>query len=235
MVSGAIIYQKLLTNHLADIATGYSEETIEFLKHGWVSALSDGNMNYLGRDENHERTASSDIKVVLPKYVTETNIQAVTHFLPVSAKLRANFIQEILGISATKHTFPSKGCTQNFLELSEQYISAFQTKFEEIKPFMDLKRKLTKPFTEIVASDTIRNDMLRSKEIGKEVVEAYVKPRFCHSMHSIRSENQPMKKNKLKVFQKHQNKKNQSNPDKQKKEVRKSIFLVGGVVFSQCR
>ena len=83
-------------------------------------------MNSLARDEYHERTASKDIKLVLPKYITEKNMESVAHFAPLGAMLRLNFIQEILGIKELRNNFPTKGCTSNFLNESEGYVFAFQ-------------------------------------------------------------------------------------------------------------
>ena len=59
VVSGALLYQRIVLRHLADIGAEFPDYIINFLdKHkGWVSVLKDGKMVYLARDEYHERTA----------------------------------------------------------------------------------------------------------------------------------------------------------------------------------
>ena len=184
VVSGATFYQKLIIKHLADIGSGYDKETLEFLEVGWVSSLSDGNANYLSEDEFHERTASKDIKLIIPKFFSETNIEAISHVITINAKQRCNFIEEILGIEPREH-FLTQGCTPNFLKLNEKHIVAFQEKFKELELFTKSDRKLIQPFTNIEVPESVRNNMLNGRKIGRDAVEAYVLPRFCATPHNM--------------------------------------------------
>ena len=137
----------------------------------------------------------------------------------VSAQLRTNFIEEILGIKESEDITITKGCTSNFLDLCEEYIVAFENKLQEIEPFVNEGRKLKQPYTNIEPSEKIKKDMLESKKIGREVVEGYVKTRFCDRLHNIHQENLPMKKIKLSLFKKPQKKKKQGNKEKTQVEV----------------
>lgn len=70
---------------MADIAT-YPEEISKRLEGGaWVSALKDGKEVTLVRDESHERTASKDIEIVMPKQLTPTNMQILKQYSTYSA------------------------------------------------------------------------------------------------------------------------------------------------------
>lgn len=218
VVSGATLYQWLILRHLADVGTIYPNYVLEFLKSGgWVSALRDGKMVSLARDEFHERTASKDIQLVMPRNQTKANMEVVCHYLPYSACIRKSLLEEILGKS--NHSFIPKGCGKKFINQQQFFIQKFVSKLEQCDPFISNERKLVKPFTTVFAKPNIRDDMVNSEELGKQWVMAYVSPRFCMRSHTTLSEKSRMKKKILSVFQSGEEKKKKPNPSKEQNKI----------------
>jgi hypothetical protein len=60
-------------------------------------------------------------------------------------------------------------------------------------------RSLIKPFTSVPANKCPSRDILHLQEIGRAVLLAYVKPRYC-SDHLITSEKSGMRRQKLSTF-----------------------------------
>ena len=80
--SGAVLYQWLVLQHLADITTSYPSRILDRLKAGaWVSALKDGRGVTLTSDEYQERTASLQIQLCVPKQLTKHNMQVITQYM----------------------------------------------------------------------------------------------------------------------------------------------------------
>ena len=220
VVSGATLYQWLSLRHLADTQYTYPLDVIEFYeKGGWVSALRDSSMATLARDEFHERTASKDIQFYMPRNQTKKNMEVVCHYLTIGAKLRKTLLEEILGKS-TKPSFFSKGCGAKYKNQQESFVKSFFEKLDEVRPFSAEGRELRKPFTEEEVKDNIRNDMLNSKQIGHDMLLAYVLPRFCNQKHDIPSEKRPMKRKVIATFPANsKGKRKKKNVDKEQKNM----------------
>ena len=58
-----------------------------------MSALKDGKGVTLARDEFHERTASKDIQIIMPKQQTERNMQVLTQYVTYGATSRKNLLK----------------------------------------------------------------------------------------------------------------------------------------------
>ena len=186
VLSGATLYQRMTLRHLADVGL-FPPYILDFLdaQKGWVSALRDGYMVGLARDEFHERTASKDIQLIMPRNLSRENMKVVTHFFSFSAMLRKTLLQEIIGKKA-KVVAIKKGCAKNFINIQESYISKFKTKLEECSPFAFEKRKLTQPFTTKEANSKVVDELLDSETLGKRILVSYVEPRYLnHGISSI--------------------------------------------------
>ena len=76
------------SRHLADVQS-YPETVIKRLVLGaWISTLKDGKGVSLARDEFHEKTASKDIQMVMPRKLTEGNMQILTQYATYGATSR---------------------------------------------------------------------------------------------------------------------------------------------------
>ena len=204
--SGSHLYKWLTLRHLADCSS-YPENVLDRLKSGaWVSALKDGKGVTLATDEYHERTASKDIQLVLPKRLTDKNMQVTTHYVTYGACSRRNFTEEFF--QKIKETFRiSKGCISSWLAAQEKKIILFQKLLETEQPFAEKSRSLHQPFTTNLAKEAARYSILGRKKIGDaykdlgdEMVKTLVKPRFCKTLHDIPTEKIPMKKKILVLF-----------------------------------
>ena len=92
MRSGAVTSKWLVLRYLADIKS-YPSKIIERMgSGGWVSALQDGKGVTLARDKFHERTASNDIQLILPKRLTEKNMQVSCQYVTYGASAKRNLI-----------------------------------------------------------------------------------------------------------------------------------------------
>ena len=224
VVSGATWYQTLVLRHLADLASIYPDEILEFLdkKKGWVSILRDGKMVCLARDEYHERTASLHIQLVMPRNPTPTNMLVVTQYLTYGAKLRKQFLEEVLAKMPYKPRF-SKGCGKNFLQYQESKIQQYKKKLLECSPFDNANRELVQPFTNIPAKENVCSELLNGEDLGRQTVRAYI-PRFCATRHTIPSENRPMRMKRLATFKPEQKK--ESKRMKIMKEERKVLQVL---------
>ena len=82
VTSGATLYQWIVLRHLADLSSIFPKHLMDyFMEGGWVSTLKDGQMVSLARDEFHERTASTNIQLIMPRNQTKKNMEVVAHYL----------------------------------------------------------------------------------------------------------------------------------------------------------
>ena len=98
----------------------------------------------------------------------------------------------VMALTSTCPTLFSKGCGQAFNNEQETFIQKVYIKLHEILPFENGKRTLMKPFTKETAKPNIKNDLLNSNKLGKEMVLAYVGPRFCNQVHNVSTEKRPI-------------------------------------------
>ena len=61
---------------------------------GWVSALEDGKDVTFARDEFPEQMAGQDIQLILPKRLTEKNMQVLCQYITYVASARMNLIHQ---------------------------------------------------------------------------------------------------------------------------------------------
>ena len=197
VVSGATMYQSILLRHFADIAS-YPADAKVFIENNWVRVLKDGKVVGLSEDEFHERTASLDLQLIVPRQQTKRNMEVVVHYLPFSAHMQRNCKSSMIG-KKPKVRETRKACSKSFVEKQESFLVTFYNKFAECDPFGTKHRPLFIPFTQDLAKKNVRDDMLNAEEIGREVLLAYVKPRYC-SPHDVTTEIQPMKRIRLALF-----------------------------------
>ena len=180
----------------------------------------------LARNEFHECTASKDIQLFMQRNQTKENMEVVCHYLTVSAKLENTFLEEIMGKTKVS-PFLSKGTGKAYLEEEESFIKKFLLTLQTIEPFSIRKSSLIKPFTNDLGKPNIRN-LLNSKHIGKEMLLAYIRPRFCDQEHVISFEKKPMKRKMLATFATDINLRKKYNIEKDQKQIME--LLVAGVV-----
>ena len=179
--SGAMLYKWLSTRHLADLATTYPEEVLRQMRcGGWVSALKDGRGVTLARDEYHERTASHEIKCVMPQQLTKQNMEVITQYSTYGARVRNNFLNEFFSIKSSSFEV-AKGCSRKWLANQEHLISIFLNMLKLESPFKSEGRSLYQPYTNIPAKPSLKKDFLGRENLedipqdhGKEVLESYV-------------------------------------------------------------
>ena len=111
MRSGAVTYKWLVLRHLADIKSYPSKMIKQMRSGGWVSALQDGKGVTLARDEFHERKANKNIQLILPKMLTEKNMQVLCQYVTYGASARRNLIHQFFPVKEEKGFIKSKGCT----------------------------------------------------------------------------------------------------------------------------
>ena len=172
-----------------------------------MSALKDGKGVTLARDEFHERTASKDIQIIMPKQQTERNMQVLTQYVTYGATSRKSLLKELFCEHELSGFKLAKGCTRSWLNIQEKYVTIFNKMISAENPFKVQKRLLYQPFTSKVVKDCTRLDILGRnkfgevrKDYGKEILISYVKPRFCQDVHNIDSEKIPMSKKILILF-----------------------------------
>ena len=215
--SGATLYQWLILRHLADISdsVAYPSDILDRLKAGaWVSALTDSRGATLARDEYHERTASLEIKLRMPKQLTKKNMQVLTQYVTYSAATRNNLLAEIFRTNDRSQFEISKGCRRTWVDEQEKTIDLFSSMLQNERIFAMENRELKQPFTERLAKQSTKKDFLGRdvfggirQDYGKEILLSYVLPRFCSTKHAVSSEKMPMRKRGIALFPKDKPKK----------------------------
>lgn len=82
---------------------------------GWVSVLQDRKGLTTAHNEFHERTATKDIQLILPKRLTEKNMQALCQHVTYGESARRNLIHQFILVKEEKEFIKSKGCIQSWL------------------------------------------------------------------------------------------------------------------------
>ena len=211
------MYQWLVLHHLNDISDTFAFplDILEKLKTGArVSALTDSRGATLARDEYHERTASLQIQLRMPKQLTKQNMQVLTQYVTYSASTRNNLLAEIFRNNDRSQFQLSKGCRRNWVDEQERTINLFCSMLESENIFDIENRILKQPFTETMAKQSTKIDFLgrdafgeTRKDYGKEILLSYVLPRFCMKKHAVSSEKMPMRKKYIALFPKEKSKK----------------------------
>ena len=140
-----MLYKWLVLPHLADIKT-YPKNKLKRLEAGaWVGAFKDGKRVALARDEFHERTASNDIQLVMPKQLTTKNMQVLIQYVTYGATARNNLINQFLPEANELESFKlSKGCTKTWINFQESQMSTFRKMLATEYPFTVKNRILLK-------------------------------------------------------------------------------------------
>ena len=207
--SGATLYQWLVLRHLADLGQTFPDSVITKFENGaWVRALKDGQGVTLARDEYHERTASKNIQLIMPKQLTKKNMEVLTQYATYGARSRENMLAEIFGKEKSGFEL-AKGCSRRWLCMQEQNILLFFNMLTNEKPFKIESRELRQPFTTTMAKKSVEKDFLGREafgsertDYGKELLISYIKPRFCNDVHSVDREKLPMQRKTLSLFPK---------------------------------
>ena len=123
--SGAVTYKWLVLRQLTDIKSCRSKMIERMRSGGWVSAAQDGKGVTLGCNKFHERTASKDIQVILPKRLTEKNTQVLCQYVTYGASARRNLIHQSFSVKDEKGFVKTKDCTPSWLGIQEKCINIF--------------------------------------------------------------------------------------------------------------
>ena len=185
-----------------------SKQKIEGMRSGgWVSALDNGKDVTLARDKFHERTASKDIGLILPKRLTDKNMQVFCQYVIYGPSARRNLIHQLFPVKEEKVFIKSKCCISLWLGIQEKYVNIFRQMISPKRPFNLEFRILTQPFTENIAKDGERLQILgrfihreERKDIGEDLVKSYVKTMFCAKLHNVSLERISMQKKIIILF-----------------------------------
>ena len=155
-----------------------------------MSAVQDGKGVTLGCNKFHERTASKDIQVILPKRLTEKNTQVLCQYVTYCASARRNLIHQSFSVKDEKGFVKTKDCTASWLGIQEKCINIFWQMMSPERSFNMEFRILTQPFTKIVAKDGERLQILDRfnheeewKNLGEDLVK--VTSRSCFVQNCI--------------------------------------------------
>ena len=186
--SGAVTYKWLVLRHLADIKSCPSKMIERMRTGGWVSALQDGKGVTLGCDKFHERTASKDIQLILPKRLTEKNTQVLCQYVTYGASARRNLIHQSFSVKEGNGFVKTKDCTPSWSGIEEKYINIFWQMISTRRSFNVEFRILTQPFTKIVAKDGEQLQILGRfnheedwKNLGEDLVKVISRPCFVRN------------------------------------------------------
>ena len=101
----------------------------------------------------------------------------------------------------------SKCCTSLWLGIQEKYVNIFRQMISPKRPFNLEFGILTQPFTENIAKDGERLQILgrfihreERKNIGEDLVKSYVKTMFCAKLHNVSLERISMQKKIIILF-----------------------------------
>ena len=162
----------------------------------------------MARDEYHERTASRDIKFVMPKQLTKQNMEVITQYSTYGARVRNNFLHEFFSIRSSPFEL-AKGCSRKWLVNQERLINIFLEMLRLESPFKIEGRLLHQPYTHIPAKLSLKKEFLGRENFGdtpqdhgREILLSYVSPLFCNVCHVIATEKQAMKKRCMLLFPK---------------------------------
>ena len=192
MRSGAVTYKWLVLIHLADFKSYPSKKIERMRSGGWVS---DGRGVTLARDEFHERKANKIIQLILPKLLTEKNMQVLCQYVTCGASARRNLIHQFFPVKEEQGSIKSKSYTPSWPGIQEKYSNIFRRMISPERPFKN------------VAKDGERLQILgrsnhgeERKNLGEDLVKSYVKIIFCAKLHNVSSKRIPMQKKILILF-----------------------------------
>ena len=111
MRSGAVTYKWLALRHLSDIKIYPSKMLKRMRSGGWVSALQDGKGVTLACNEFHEQKVSKDIQLILPKRLTEKNMQVLCQYVTYGTSAKRSLIHQFFPVKEEKRFIKAKSCT----------------------------------------------------------------------------------------------------------------------------